>query len=41
MNTADLPAIQYTIWPADLHGHRYQVKLRIAKPNPEGQVLQI
>jgi predicted metalloprotease with PDZ domain len=41
MNTVDLPAIQYTIWPADLHGHRYQVKLHIAKPNPEGQVLQM
>jgi predicted metalloprotease with PDZ domain len=41
MNTEDLPAIQYTIWPADLHGHRYQVKLHIAKPNPEGQVLQM
>ena len=41
MNTADLPAIQYTVWPADLHGHRYRVKLHIAKPNPEGQVLQM
>jgi predicted metalloprotease with PDZ domain len=41
MNTADLPAIQYTVWPADLHGHRYQVKLHIAQPNPEGQVLQM
>jgi predicted metalloprotease with PDZ domain len=41
MNQADLPAIQYTIWPTDLHGHRYQVKLHIAKPNPEGQVLQM
>jgi len=41
MNTADLPAIQYTIWPADLHGHRYRVKLHIAKPDPEGQVLQM
>jgi predicted metalloprotease with PDZ domain len=41
MNTVDLPAIQYTVWPADLHGHRYQVKLQIAKPNPEGQVLQM
>jgi len=41
MNKADLPAIQYTVWPADLYGHRYQVKLQIAKPNPEGQVLQI
>ena len=41
MNTADLPAIQYTVWPADLHGHRYQVKLHIAAPNPQGQVLQM
>ena len=41
MNTVDLPVIQYTVWPADLHGHRYQVKLQIAKPNPEGQVLQM
>ena len=41
MNSADLPAIQYTIWPADLHGHRYRVKLHIAKPNPEGQILQM
>jgi predicted metalloprotease with PDZ domain len=41
MNTVDLPAIQYTVWPADLHGHRYRVKLHIAKPNPERQVLQI
>ncbi len=41
MNTVDLPAIQYTVWPADLHGHRYRVKLQITKPNPEGQVLQM
>ena len=41
MNTADLPAIQYTLWPADLHGHRYRVKLHIAKPNPDGQILQM
>jgi len=41
MNKSDLPAIQYTIWPADLHGHRYRVKLHIAKPNPDGQVLQM
>jgi predicted metalloprotease with PDZ domain len=41
MNTADLPAIQYTIWPADLQGHRYRVKLHIAKPNPDGQILQM
>jgi len=41
MNTADLPAIQYTVWPADLYGHRYRVKLHIAKPNPDGQILQV
>ena len=41
MNKADLLAIQYTVWPADLHGHRYQVKLHIAEPDPEGQVLQM
>ena len=41
MNTADLPAIQYTVWPADLHGHRYQVKLQIAEPDPKGQILQM
>jgi len=41
MNTADLPAIQYTVWPADLHGHRYRVKLHIAKPNQDGQILQM
>lgn len=41
MNTVDLPAIQYTVWPANLHSHRYQVKLHIANPSPEGQVLQM
>ena len=41
MNKTDLPEIQYTVWPADLHGHRYRVKLQIAKPDPEGQVLQM
>ena len=41
MNTADLPAIQYTVWPADLHGHRFQVKLHIAAPDPDGQILQM
>jgi predicted metalloprotease with PDZ domain len=41
MSTTDLPEIQYTVWPADLHGHRYRVKLHIANPNPEGQVLQM
>jgi predicted metalloprotease with PDZ domain len=41
MNTSDLPAIQYTIWPADLHGHRFQVKLHIANPDPKGQIIQV
>ena len=41
MNHADLPAIQYTVWPADLHGHRFRVKLHIANPDPNGQVLQM
>ena len=41
MNKADLPVIQYTVWPADLHGHRYQVKLQIAEPDPKGQILQM
>ncbi len=41
MNIADLPAIQYTVWPANLHSHRYQVKLHIANPSSEGQVLQM
>ncbi len=41
MKTSDLPAIQYTIWPADLQGHRFKVKLHISNPNPEGQILQM
>jgi predicted metalloprotease with PDZ domain len=41
MNTADLPEIQYTVWPVDLHGHRYQVKLHIVNPDPQGQILQM
>lgn len=39
MSHTDLPEIQYTVWPADLQGHRYRVKLHISKPNPEGQVI--
>lgn len=39
--TSDLPAIQYTIWSADLHGHRFHVKLRIESPLPNGQILQM
>ena len=41
MNKSDLPAIQYTVWPADLHGHRFRVKLHIAEPNSDGQILQM
>lgn len=41
MSQSDLPAIQYTIWPADLHGHRFQVKLHIANPDPNGQILEM
>ena len=41
MNTTDLPAIQYTVWPADLHGHRFEVKLHIANPDPKGQIVQM
>ena len=40
-HASDLPAIQYTIWSADLHGHRFGVKLRIENPSPEGQTLQM
>jgi predicted metalloprotease with PDZ domain len=41
MTPADLPAIQYTVWPADLHGHHFRVKLHIALPDPNGQILQM
>lgn len=41
MNHPDLPAIQYTVWPADLHGHRYRIKLLVVNPDPNGQVLQM
>ena len=40
-NRSDLPVIQYTIWPIDLHGHRFRVRLHIESPNPAGQVLQM
>jgi len=39
--TSDLPSIQYTIWSADLHGHRFHVKLHIENPLPNGQILQM
>lgn len=38
---SDLPQIQYTVWPADLHGHRFQVKLHIANPASEGQIVRM
>jgi predicted metalloprotease with PDZ domain len=41
LNTSELPAIQYTIWSADLHGHRFHVKLHIQNPLPHGQILQM
>lgn len=41
MSPADLPAIKYTIWPADLQGHHFRVKLHIANPDPNGQTLQM
>lgn len=39
--TSALPAIQYTVWPADLHGHRFHVKLRIENPDQNGQMLRM
>jgi predicted metalloprotease with PDZ domain len=41
MNHADLPAIQYTVWPADLNSHHFHVKLHIANPDSNGQILQM
>ena len=41
MSHSDLPVIQYTIWPADLYGHHFQVKLHIANPDPNGQILEM
>lgn len=41
IQTPNLPAIQYTIWSTDLHGHRFAVKLRIENPSPDGQTLQM
>ena len=41
MNNSELPVIQYTVWPADLHGHRFKVKLHIVSPDPQGQALQM
>ena len=36
-----IPAIQYTVHAADLDGHRYEVTLRIANPDPTGQVVRM
>ena len=41
MSYSDLPEIQYTVWPADPHGHRYRVKLHIANPDPAGQIIEM
>jgi predicted metalloprotease with PDZ domain len=41
LNSSDLPEIQYTIWSADLYGHRFHVKLHIQNPSPNGQILQM
>lgn len=35
------PAIQYMVWPDDLHGHRFTVSLVIHHPNPQGQVVHM
>lgn len=39
--SSDLPAIEYSIWSADLYGHRFGVKLRIENPQADGQILQM
>lgn len=36
-----LPAILYTVHAADLDSHRYEVTLRIANPDPLGQMLRM
>lgn len=41
MQLSDLPEIQYTIWSADLHGHRFHIKLRIENPSSGGQIVQM
>ncbi len=35
------PVVQYTVWPDDLHGHRFTVSLVIHHPNPQGQVVHM
>ncbi|MEJ7804320.1 MAG: peptidase M61, partial [Telluria sp.] len=37
----NLPAIQYAILPKDLGAHLFEVRLHIAAPAPEGQVLAL
>mgnify|MGYP000084760767 CR=1 FL=1 len=36
-----MPAIEYTITPNDLNGHRFDVELLIKNPNPDGQRIQL
>lgn len=36
-----MPAIEYTITPKDLNGHRFEVNLLIKNPNPDGQRIQL
>lgn len=36
-----MPAIEYTITPKDLHGHRFEVELFIRNPNLDGQRIQL
>jgi predicted metalloprotease with PDZ domain len=35
------PAVQYTVWPDDLHGHRFTVSLVIHLPDLLGQVVHM
>jgi predicted metalloprotease with PDZ domain len=39
MQANTMPAVQYTVWPDDLHGHRFTVKLVIENPDPAGQII--
>lgn len=41
MQANAMPAVQYTVWPDDLHGHRFTVKLLITSPDPAGQIIQM
>lgn len=40
MNT-QTPHLHYRLLPADLSGHRFQITLTIAQPDPEGQVVSL